>query len=168
MGTSILSIEDKIESCFSSGVYLLVGLPMVCVPQFILFGKGRDDIKDTAIYVLNIRLCLALVTGVYTYDLAESLGDGTIKSLSFAQLLDCHTSNILPFPLSGNHQSNVVFAVSAARLRGEEYKTCGTGIPVGSSFFQAAVTFFACSTPKGVSWASGPQVMLPFPLSLDQ
>lgn len=168
MRTSLLSIEDKIQSCFSSGVYLLVGLPVVRLPQLVLFGKRRDDIKDAAIDVLNIRRCLALVTGVYTYDLAESLGDGTIKNLSFAQLSDCHTSNTLPFPLSGNHQSNVIFAVSAARLRGEEYKTCGTGTPAGSSFFQAAVTFFACSTPKGVSWASGPQVMVPFPLSLDQ
>lgn len=54
---------------------------MICLPQLVLFGERRDDIKDIAIDVLNICPSMSLVTRVYTHDLAESLGDGTIKNL---------------------------------------------------------------------------------------
>jgi len=143
--TSLLSIEYKIQSCLGSDIYLLVGLPMICLPQLVLFGERRDDIEITTVNVLNIRLGLAFVTSMYTHNFTEVLREEAIKSLSFTLLSDRPTSTILPFPTSllWNHQSNVIFAVSAARLRGEEYKASGTGIPAGSSFFQAAVAFFA-------------------------
>ena len=122
MRTITLSMEDTIQGYLGSGIGLLIGLPNICLPQLILFCERRNDIKVATKGVLNIRFRLAFVTSVYTHNLTESLEVGGIKSLNFVLLSDHPTSSIFPFPLWGNHQSNVIFAVSAARLRGEEYK----------------------------------------------
>jgi hypothetical protein len=71
--TSLLSVEDKIQSCFGSDIYLLVGLPVFCLPQLVLFGEWGDDIEDATVGILNIRLGPTFVTSVYTHNLAESL-----------------------------------------------------------------------------------------------
>lgn len=76
MRTITLSMEDNIQGCFGSSIYLFFCLPNVCMPERVLFCERRNDIKVAMIGVLNIRFGLAFVTSVYTHNLTEFLGVG--------------------------------------------------------------------------------------------
>ena len=72
MRTITLSMVDIIQGCFGSGIYLLIGLPNIRLPQLVLFCERRNNIKVATKGALNIRFGLTLVTSVYTHNLTES------------------------------------------------------------------------------------------------